>query len=62
MIEDGVNGRLVTPDSVEEMAEALELYFTDPAAVQAMQKKGMETANALTEEKVAAMILSDCGF
>ena len=62
VIEDGVNGRLVTPDSVEEMAEALALYFTDPAAVKAMQKKGMETANALTEEKVAAMILSDCGF
>ena len=62
VIEDGVNGRLVTPDSVEEMTEALELYFTDPAAVKAMQKNGIETANALTEEKVAAMILTDCGF
>ena len=62
VIEDGVNGRLVTPDSVEEMTEALGLYFTDPAAVKAMQKNGIETANALTEEKVAAMILTDCGF
>ena len=59
---DGENGTLVTPDSVEEMAAALELYFTDPAAVKEMQRRGIETANRLTEEKVAAMILSDCGF
>ena len=62
VIVDGENGRLVTPDSVEEMAEALELYFTDPAAVKMMQKNGIETANSLTEEKVAAMVLRDCGF
>ena len=59
---DGENGTLVTPDSVEEMAAALELYFTDPAAVKEMQRRGIETANRLTEEKVAAMILTDCGF
>lgn len=59
---DGENGTLVTPDSVEEMAAALELYFTDPAAVKEMQRRGIETANRLTEEKVAAMILKDCGF
>ena len=58
----GDNGVLVTPGSPEEMAAALELYFTDPEAVKAMQRRGLETANALTEEKVAAMILRDCGF
>lgn len=62
VIVDGENGRLVTPDSVEEMAAALEQYFTDRASVQEMQRRGIETANRLTEEKVAAMILDDCGF
>lgn len=62
VIVDGENGRLVTPDSVEEMAAALEQYFTDPAAVREMQRRGIETANRLTEEKVAAMVLRDCGF
>ena len=58
----GDNGMLVTPGSVEEMADALELYFTAPEQVKEMQRRGVQTANALTEEKVAAMILSDCGF
>lgn len=58
----GDNGMLVTPDSVEEMAAALELYFTAPEQVRKMQRRGIETANRLTEEKVAAMILADCGF
>jgi len=62
VIVSGENGVLVTPDNVEEMAEALELYFTDPDAVKEMVRRGIETANSLTEEKVAAMILRDCGF
>ena len=33
-------------NSVEEMAEALELYFTDPAAVKAMQKLKEGNGNA----------------
>ena len=62
VLVDRENGVLVTPGSVEEMAAALELYFTEPAAVKEMQYRGIETANRLTEEKVAAMILADCGF
>ena len=62
VLVDRDNGVLVTPGSVEEMAAALELYFTEPEAVKEMQRRGIETANRLTEEKVAAMILSDCGF
>lgn len=56
---DGENGTLVTPGSAEELAAALELYFTQPEAVRAMQQKAVETANALTEEKVARMMLED---
>ena len=59
VIVSGENGVLVTPGSVEEMAEALEWYFTRPEEVRAMQLRGVETANGLTEEKVAAMMLSD---
>jgi glycosyltransferase involved in cell wall biosynthesis len=62
VLVDRENGVLVTPGSVEEMAAALELHFTEPEAVKEMQRRGIETANRLTEEKVAAMILSDCGF
>ncbi|MBQ3011730.1 MAG: glycosyltransferase, partial [Oscillospiraceae bacterium] len=62
VLNDRENGVLVTPGSVEEMAAALELYFTEPEAVKEMQRRGIETANRLTEEKVAAMILADCGF
>ncbi len=62
VIEDGVNGKLVTPGSVEELAAALELYFTDPEAVGEMTRRGLETANKLTEKQVAAMMLRDCGF
>ena len=62
VLVSGENGMLVTPGDAEEMAAALELYFTAPDAVKEMQRRGVETANALTEEKVAAMILRDCGF
>ena len=62
VLVDGENGVLVTPGSVEEMADALERWFTQPEQVKEMQRRGIETANRLTEEKVAAMILTDCGF
>lgn len=55
----GENGSLVMPGCVEELASAIELYFTAPDRVRAMQKKAVETAGALTEEKVAAMLLQD---
>lgn len=54
------NGVLVTPGSVEEMAEALERYFTKPEQVKQMQCNGIATANALTEKNVAEMVLRDC--
>lgn len=60
VLVDGENGVLVTPGSVEELRDALELYFTEPEKVKAMQRKGIDTANALTEKNVAAMILRDC--
>ena len=44
------------------LADALERWFTQPEQVKEMQHRGIETANRLTEEKVAAMILTDCGF
>lgn len=56
---DGENGSLVTPGNVSELAAALELYFKAPERVRMMQQKAVETANALTEEKVAAMLLAD---
>ena len=56
---DGENGKLVAPGSVEELTAALELYFTQPEAVRAMQRKAVETANGLTEEKAARMMLED---
>lgn len=59
VLVDGENGTLVTPDSVEELTAALELYFTAPDKVREMQKQAVETASALTEEKVAAMMLED---
>lgn len=62
VLVSGENGMLVTPDNVEELAAALELYFTQPELVKEMQRRGMETAGRLTEEKVAAMVLADCGF
>ena len=59
VLVDGENGVLVTPGSVEEMAAALDRYFTDREAVTAMQRRAVETANGLTEEKVAQMLLDD---
>ena len=41
------------------MAAALDRYFTDREAVTAMQRRAVETANGLTEEKVAQMLLDD---
>lgn len=59
VLVDGENGVLVTPGNVEEMTSALERYFTAPEEVRAMQRRAVETANTLTEEKVAAMMLAD---
>ncbi|MDY4104991.1 MAG: glycosyltransferase, partial [Oscillospiraceae bacterium] len=59
VLVDGENGVLVTPGSVEEMAAALDRHFTDREAVTAMQRRAVETANGLTEEKVAQMLLDD---
>lgn len=59
VLVDGENGTLVTPDSVEELTAALELYFKAPDRVREMQMRAVETASALTEEKVAAMMLED---
>ena len=59
VLVDGENGTLVTPGSVEELAAALDLYFTDPEHVKEMQQRGLETAASLTEEKVAAQMLQD---
>lgn len=59
VLVDGENGTLVTPGSVEELAAALELYFKAPDKVREMQKRAVETAAALTEEKVAKMMLED---
>ena len=59
VLVDGENGKLVTPGSVEELAAALELYFKAPDKVRDMQKRAVETAGSLTEEKVAGMMLKD---
>lgn len=59
VLVDGENGALVTPGSVEELTAALELYFTAPDRVRQMQKRAVETAAALTEEKAAKMMLND---
>jgi len=44
LVADGVNGRLTTPDDVEESADAIADYITDPAARAAAGEAGLRAA------------------
>lgn len=57
LIADGVNGQLTTPDDIEESAEALAMYITDPAARLAAGEAGLRATTRYDWDRINQVVL-----
>lgn len=57
LVAEGVNGRLTTPDDVEESAEALAHYITDAAARRAAGEAGLRAADRYDWDRINQSLL-----
>jgi phosphatidylinositol alpha 1,6-mannosyltransferase len=52
LVADGVNGRLTTPDDIEESADALAYYITNPVARAAAGESGLRAADRFDWDRI----------
>lgn len=57
LVADGVNGRLTTPDDIEESADALACYITDPAIREAAGRAGLSAADRYDWDRINHSLL-----